>query len=59
VKIPRELRNMTISQLEDCWGGNWGETIKKMRRDEIERREREEEARRREAAIEEEGRGKR
>jgi hypothetical protein len=57
VKIPRELRLMTIAQLESVWGGSWGETIAGIRMEAIKKREREEEGKR--EKVEEEIKGKR
>ncbi len=46
MKIPRELRNMTLGELERKWGGSWAGTLMRIKRDEMEdmeRRERERE----------------
>ncbi|ORY31366.1 hypothetical protein BCR39DRAFT_90112 [Naematelia encephala] len=44
MRLPRELRGMTLSDLEDKWGGSWSGTVQRIAR---ERMEREEGARRR------------
>jgi len=49
LRIPRELRNMTLGEFEGKWGGSWAGTLMRLKRDEMEeeeeRREREEEER--------------
>lgn len=40
-RIPRELRSMTLREIQASWGGSLGETVKKLKRDRIEQEERE------------------
>lgn len=60
-RIPRELRSMTLQDLQKSWGGSLAGTVMKLKRDRIEleereRMEREEEERK---ARETEAKGKR
>lgn len=59
LKIPRDLRSMTLKDLEDKWGGSWSGTVQRIARAKIEEREKEEAAEREKARLEEEARGKR
>ena len=42
LKIPRELRGMTLGSLVDKWGGSWGGTLMRIKREELEESERKE-----------------
>lgn len=42
MKIPHELRSMTLGELELKWGGTWAGTVQRIARLKIEEREREE-----------------
>lgn len=59
LKIPRDLRSMTLGQLEAQWGGSWAGTVQRIAREKMEEREREEAAQREKARLEEEAKGKR
>lgn len=59
LKIPRELRMMSMKELEGKWGGSWSGTVQRIARAKIEDREREEAAAKEKARLEEEARGKR
>ncbi|WRT67697.1 uncharacterized protein IL334_004669 [Kwoniella shivajii] len=39
LSIPRELRGMTLGELEDKWGGGWAGTLQKIRRESFEKKE--------------------
>ena len=53
LKIPRELRKMTLADLEAKWGGSWSGTLQRITRDKIDEREKEEVAAREKAEAEE------
>ena len=63
LRIPRELRNMTIEELNAKWGGSFSGTVQRIQRERLERIEKEraemEEAARLEAEAEAEAKGKR
>ena len=63
LRIPRDLRGLTLRELMDKWGGSWKETMQRMTKERMDVRERErarEEAETREkAAAEAAGKGKR
>ncbi|ORX40180.1 hypothetical protein BD324DRAFT_616686 [Kockovaella imperatae] len=59
LKIPRELRNMTLDQLSKHWGGGWKETMQRIAKDRIDAREKEQEAETRDKALNEGDKGKR
>lgn len=42
MKIPHELRRMTLGELEAKWGGTWAGTVQRIARLKLEEREREE-----------------
>lgn len=58
LSIPRELRNMTLGELEEKWGGGWAGTFHRIKaeRFEVQEKEREE---RQEKGREEAVKGKR
>ncbi|WVW84571.1 hypothetical protein I302_106605 [Kwoniella bestiolae CBS 10118] len=39
LSIPRELRGMTLGELESKWGGGWAGTLQKIRRESFEKKE--------------------
>ncbi|WWC96013.1 hypothetical protein V866_002880 [Kwoniella sp. B9012] len=39
LSIPRELRGMTLAELEKKWGGGWAGTLQKIRRESFEKKE--------------------
>lgn len=51
MRLPREMRTMTLGELEGKWGGSWAGTLQRIAREKIEVRLKEEEERN--------GRGKR
>ena len=64
LKIPRDLRGMTLVELEDKWGGSWRGTVQRLARDRLEEQERrriqeEEEQARLRREVEAETQGKR
>jgi hypothetical protein len=59
LKIPRDLRQMKLGDLEAKWGGSWAGTVQRIARQKIEERERAEKAERERRREEEELRGKR
>ncbi|WWC88775.1 uncharacterized protein L201_003688 [Kwoniella dendrophila CBS 6074] len=39
LKIPRELRKLTLAELESKWGGGWANTLKNIRRESFDKKE--------------------
>lgn len=59
LKIPRDLRQMKLGDLEAKWGGSWAGTVQRIARGKIEEREKAEKAERDRRREEEEAKGKR
>jgi hypothetical protein len=43
MRIPKELRNMKMKDINTMWGGNWGATLQKLRQMAMENRDGEQE----------------
>lgn len=39
MKIPKDLRGMTLGELSDKWGGSWAGTLQRIARERIEERD--------------------
>ena len=52
LKIPRELRNMTLGELEKRWGGSWAGTLMRIKKEEMEALEKKEREREQEGKLE-------